>query len=202
MIKTCRHDTVCPQPLGSQLIHFPAGGNGVAASHHPVIGGRCHNHPDPPYKTADKSGQVQAGGHHVDPLVGQAGQESARRGSAKPAGDLPAAGPRCWDLLQAASRRDGSLVGRGPRVLLQALGCLCPAPSLGGVRAASSPITHGRSEQGAPASASSSRDSEGKEGVERRRCRITPPVLEKQTRLLYSNANSLTIQNLALRQKN
>lgn len=111
MIETRRHDTVCPQPLGSQLIHFPAGGNGVAASHHPVVGGRCHNHPDPPYKTADKSGQVQAGGHHVDPLVGQGGQESARGGSAKPAGELPAADPGCWDLLRAVSRRDGGLVG-------------------------------------------------------------------------------------------
>lgn len=95
VIETCRHDTVCPQPLGPQLIHFPASGNGVAASHHPVIGGRCHNHPDPPYKTADKSGQVQAGGHHVDPLVGQAGRERTRRGSAKPAGKLPAAGTCC-----------------------------------------------------------------------------------------------------------
>lgn len=74
MIETCRHHTVCPQPLGSQLIHFPAGGDGVAASHHPVIGGRGHNHPDPPDKTANNSGQVQAGGHHVDPLVGQGGQ--------------------------------------------------------------------------------------------------------------------------------
>lgn len=76
VIKTCCHDTVCPQPLGSQLIHLPAGGDGVAASHHPVVGGRGHNHPDPPHKTADKSSQVQAGGHHLCPWVGRAGQHS------------------------------------------------------------------------------------------------------------------------------
>lgn len=78
MIEPCCHDTVCPQPLGSQLIHLPAGGNGVAASHHPVVGGRGHNHPNPPYKAADKSSQVQAGGHHLGALVGTAGQDSAR----------------------------------------------------------------------------------------------------------------------------
>jgi len=93
VIETRRHHTVCPQPLGSQLIHFPAGGNGVAAGHHPVVGGRRHNHPDPPYKTADKSGQVQAGGHHVGPSVGQGGQESAHKVSAELAGELRAADP-------------------------------------------------------------------------------------------------------------
>lgn len=92
MIETCCYDTVCPQPLGSQLIHFPAGGDGVAAGHHPVVGGRGHNHPDPPDKTADKSSQVQAGGHHLCPLVGRAGQDNAHGGSAEPLGEIPAAG--------------------------------------------------------------------------------------------------------------
>lgn len=40
-------------------------------------------------------------------------------------------------------------------------GCLCPAPSLGGVRAASSPTVHGRSKGGAPTSASSSQGAGG-----------------------------------------
>lgn len=114
VIETCRHDAVCPQPLGSQLIHFPAGGNGVAASHHPVVGGCCHNHPDPPDKAADKSSQVQAGGHHVDPLVGQAGQESTRSGSAK----LLAAGTYC--KLRAGGTRLGGMRSL-LRQLLQAL---------------------------------------------------------------------------------
>lgn len=105
MIETCRHDTVCPQPLGPQLVHFPAGGNGVAASHHPVVGGRRHNHPDPPDKTADKSGQVQASGHHLDPLEGTSRTGERPRGFGK--AGRPA--PGCWDLLGAGG--NGVLVG-------------------------------------------------------------------------------------------
>lgn len=73
MVEARRHDAVCPQPLGAQLVHLAAGGDGVAAGHHPVVGGGGHHHPDPPDEAADKPGQVQAGGHHVDAPGSRAG---------------------------------------------------------------------------------------------------------------------------------
>lgn len=118
VIQACRHDAVCPQPLGAQLVHFPAGGDGVAARHHPVVGGRRHHHPDPPDETADKSSQVQAGGHHGDEaLVLQAGQKSRGKALAEEAAGLCEAGQDacCWDLPPAGSGRDWTLVGRGLR---------------------------------------------------------------------------------------
>lgn len=152
VIEPCSHDTVCPQPLGSQLIHFPAGGNGVAAGHHPVVGGRGHNHPDPPYKTADKSSQVQAGGHHLCALGGRAGQDSARGGHRRD--------PGCW------SGRDGrALAGPGPCSGSAASPGLPLPSSLPGRRQSClQPHTHGRSKRGAPTSARASRASEGEGG--------------------------------------
>lgn len=180
------HHTVCPQPLGSQLIHFPAGGDGVAAGHHPVVGGRGHNHPDPAHETADKSSQVQAGGHHLRALARRAGQDSARGSAGR--------GPGC------CSGRDGLWQDEVPdQAVLQTLGCLCPAPSLGGVSPASGPPAHGRSKWGSPNFCQSVRG-------ERREWRggdapSHPTALGKQARGVYSIANSTTSRNLVQREK-
>lgn len=193
MVETCCHDTVCPQPLGSQLIHFPAGGDGVAASHHPVVGGRGHNHPDPPHEAADKSSQVQAGGHHLRPLVGTVTGQSPR-GSAEPPGEVAAAAAGGWDGQEQVPGR----------ALLQTPGCLCPAPSLGGVRAASSPTAQGRSEGGAPTSARASGASEGEGGCaeEEMHGRTQACLKNEPGGFVQMQNNSPNIRSLAEREKN
>lgn len=58
------HDAVGPQPLGAQLVQFAAGGDGVAAGDHPVVGGRGDNDADPAHEARHEAHDLQARGHH------------------------------------------------------------------------------------------------------------------------------------------
>lgn len=177
MIKTCCHDTVCPQPLGSQLIHLPAGGDGVAASHHPVVGGRGHNHPDPPHKTADKSSQVQAGGHHLCPWVGRAGQDRGQPGGIPAAGAAGMGFGRMRSLVRLCCKHSAASAQLPPWEGSE----LPPAPQ------------HGRSKGGAPTSARAS----GGRGVWRGGDARSHPASQRG----LFKSESLSIQNLAQREK-
>lgn len=58
------HDAVGPQPLGAQFVQLAAGGDGVAAGHHPVIGGRGDDDADPTHEARDEAHYLQARSHH------------------------------------------------------------------------------------------------------------------------------------------
>lgn len=64
MVESSGHDAVGPQPLGAQFVHFSAGGDGVAAGHHPVIGGRCDDDANPTHEASDETHHLQASSYH------------------------------------------------------------------------------------------------------------------------------------------
>lgn len=64
MVETSGHDAVGPQPLGSQFVHFSAGGDGVAAGHHPVVGRRGDDDANPTHEARDEAHHLQASGYH------------------------------------------------------------------------------------------------------------------------------------------
>lgn len=64
MVETSGHDAVSPQALGAQFVHFSAGGDGVAAGHHPVIGGRCDDDANPTHEARDETHHLKASGYH------------------------------------------------------------------------------------------------------------------------------------------
>lgn len=64
VVQPSGHDTVGPQSLGAQLVQLAAGGNSVAAGHHPVIGGRGNYDADPADEASDEAHYLQACGHH------------------------------------------------------------------------------------------------------------------------------------------
>lgn len=64
VVETSGHDAVSPQPLGAQFVHFSAGGDGVAAGHHPVIGRRGDDDADPTHEARDEAHHLQACGYH------------------------------------------------------------------------------------------------------------------------------------------
>lgn len=64
MVETGGHDAVGPQPLGAQFVHFSAGGDGVAAGHHPVIGRCGDDDADPTHEARDEAHHLQARGYH------------------------------------------------------------------------------------------------------------------------------------------
>lgn len=64
VVETSGHDAVGPQPLGAQFVHFSAGGDGVAAGHHPVIGRRGDDDADPAHEARDEAHHLQACGYH------------------------------------------------------------------------------------------------------------------------------------------
>lgn len=64
VVETSGHDAVSPQALGAQFVHFSAGGDGVAAGHHPVIGGRCDDDANPTHEARDETHHLKASGYH------------------------------------------------------------------------------------------------------------------------------------------
>ena len=140
VVKPRGHNAVGPQPLGAQLVQLAAGGDGVAACHHPVIGRRGDDDADPSHEARDEAHYLQACGHHH----GQPGVPAPRPSLVVPAPGLDGACPspalssrwpataRCRTLEVAggqetlqAQLRDGHKARTAER-----LGSAPPPPSL------------------------------------------------------------------------
>lgn len=77
MVQPRGHDAVSPQPLGAQFVQLAAGGDGVAAGHHPVISGRGDDDADPTHEARDEAHYLQARGHHCGRHPGVPGPRPA-----------------------------------------------------------------------------------------------------------------------------